>query len=172
VAYSGREAFQLADDTLVERRSVRRALGKTREPEPHQPTGSARSTASEPPSTSVLTEENIASDLTSSTREPDSEQIALLLRVAEGFLASGDLSAARTPLLRAARAGNAHAALLLGETYDPALQSQFGIGNSHADRAAARAWYEVARRSGSSDARRWLDRLAHDDPEGDLPSRP
>ena len=46
-------------------------------------------------------------------REPDPEQIELLLRVAEGLLAAGDLSAARTVLRRAAKAGDPRAALLL-----------------------------------------------------------
>jgi TPR repeat protein len=95
----------------------------------------------------------------------------LLLRVAEGLLAAGDLSAARTVLRRAAQAGNARAALLLGETYDIGLLRRF-VCSPDADRAAARNWYRVAREFGSTDARQRLDRLAHCEPEGDLPSRP
>jgi hypothetical protein len=61
---------------------------------------------------------------------------------------------------------------LLGETYDPGFRGQFGISGLHTDLAAARAWYDVAKESGSFDARRRLYRLGHDEPWGDLPSRP
>jgi TPR repeat protein len=129
--------------------------------------------AVESPSTSASSGENIVGEqVTSNIREPDSEQIVLLLRVAEGLFAAGDLSAARISLRRAAKTGNARAALLLGATYDPGFLGWFGVGSSHTDLTAARTWYEVAREFGSSDARRRLNRLAHDEPWGDLPSRP
>jgi TPR repeat protein len=125
------------------------------------------------PSTSASSGQKIASKEGSlNVSEPEAEQIVLLLRVAEGLRASGDLPATRTLLRRAAKAGNARAALLLGETYDPRLFSRFSVGNSHADVTMARTWYEAARALGSFDARRRLDRLARDEPWGDLPSRP
>jgi hypothetical protein len=166
--------LRLADDTLVERRSVRRArIAQARATDSDEPTEPVRSIAIDSPPTSVLLEENIASEqVASNVGEPDSGQIVLLLRVAEGLFAAGDLSAARTLLRRAAKAGNARAALLLGETYDPGFGGRFGVGSLHTSPAAARAWYEVARGLGSFDARRRLDRLAHDEPWGDLPSRP
>jgi hypothetical protein len=46
------------------------------------------------------------------------EKTISLLRVAEGLLAAGDIAAARLVLRRAAEAGNARAAALLGETND------------------------------------------------------
>ncbi len=163
--------LRLADDTLVERRSVRRGrIAQARATESGQPIERVRSM--EAPSTSAFSEDNIAEQVASNIGEPDSEQIVLLLRVAEGLFAAGDLSAARTLLRRAAKAGNARAALLLGETYDPGFSGPFGVGSLHTSPAAARAWYEVARGLGSFDARRRLDRLAHDEPWGDLPSRP
>jgi hypothetical protein len=168
--------LRLADDTLVERRSVRlrRArIGKAREPQPHQPIEPVRFMASESPSTSVSSKEhNVSEKVTSTIHEPDPEQIALLLKVAEGFLAAGDLSAARTSLRRAAKAGNARAALLLGETYDPGWLDRFGIRGSHADPTMARTWYDVAREFGSPDAHRQLDQLSRVKQLGDLPSRP
>jgi hypothetical protein len=166
--------LRLVDDTLVERRSVRRVqVGQARATEPPQPIEPAHSMAVESPSTSASSGENIVGEqVTSNIREPDSEQIVLLLRVAEGLFAAGDLSAARISLRRAAKTGNARAALLLGATYDPGFLGWFGVGSSHTDLTAARTWYEVAREFGSSDARRRLNRLAHDEPWGDLPSRP
>jgi hypothetical protein len=92
----------------------------------------------------------------------------MMLR-AEGLLAARDISAARLVLRRAAETGNAQAALLLGETYD-CLMSRLNCGGD-ADPAAARTWYEVAAEFGSTDARQRLDRLARDQPGGDVPSR-
>jgi len=166
--------LRLVDDTLVERRSVRRArIAQARATESGQPIEPVRSMAIDSPATSPLSREDIVSEeVASNLGELDPEQIVLLLRVAEGLFAAGDLSAARTLLRRAAKAGNARAALLLGETYDPGFSGPFGVGSLHTSPAAARAWYEVARGLGSFDARRRLDRLAHDEPWGDLPSRP
>jgi hypothetical protein len=162
--------LRLADDTLVERRSVRcTRIGQA----PPQLIELIRSTAVDSPPTPTSLWENIVREqVISNIREPDSEQIVLLLRVAEGLLVAGDLSAARTLLRRAAKAGNARAALLLGESYDPRLLSRFGVGSPHTDVTLARTWYEVARELGSSDARRRLDRLTRDEPWGNLPSRP
>jgi TPR repeat protein len=93
-----------------------------------------------------------------------------LLRVAESLLAARNISAARLALRRAAEAGNARAALLLGETYDGCLIRRLNC-SADADPATARTWYEVAAEFGSTDARQRLDRLARDQPGGDLPSR-
>jgi hypothetical protein len=166
--------LRLADDTLVERRLIRRTLiGPALATEHLRPTEPLRSMAIESPSTPASSAENNSGEqVTSNIREPDSEQIVLLLRVAEGLLAAGDLSAARTLLWRAAKAGNARAALLLGETYDPGLLDRFGIRSSHADPMMARTWYDVAREFGSPDAHRRLDRLSRVKQLGDLPSRP
>jgi hypothetical protein len=110
--------LRLADDTLVERRPVRRVrIGPTLATTTPPPIESVRSTAVESPSTSASPGENVASEqFTWNIREPDSERNELLLRVAEGLLAAGDISAARTVLRRAAKAGDARAALLLIET--------------------------------------------------------
>jgi hypothetical protein len=164
--------LRLADDTLVDRRSVRRSrIVQATATESGQSIEPVHSMAIDSPSPSSSGDVEIE-EVTSNLGELDSEQIVLLLRVAEGLFAAGDLSAARTLLRRAAKAGNARAALLLGETYDPGFSGRFGVGSLHSSPAAARAWYEVARGLGSFDARRRLDRLAHDEPWGDLPSRP
>jgi len=165
--------LRLADDTLVERQSVRRVridpgLATT----PPQPVESMRATAIKLPSTSVSSDEKVVSEeFTGNGREADSEEITSLLKVGEGLLAARDLAAARIVLRRAVEAGNARAALLLGETYDGGFLRRFGY-NPDVDRTTARTWYEVARRLGSTEALQRLNRLAHDGPGGDLPSRP
>jgi TPR repeat protein len=103
---------------------------------------------------------------------PDRDLIALLVRRGEELLSAGDLSGARIMLQRAAKAGNARAALLLGGSYDPTLLSPFSAGRAATDVALARSWYAVARELGSLDARRRLNALARHEPWSDLPSRP
>jgi len=98
-----------------------------------------------------------------------------LLSKAEDLLAQGDISAARLSLRWAAEAGNARAALLLGETYEKCLHYvgplRCGEDGEDADRAA-RTWYEMAAKFGSAEARKRLDRLAAEKLVADLPSRP
>jgi hypothetical protein len=90
----------------------------------------------------------------------DPEEIAMLIRRAEDFLKTGDLSAARLFLRRAAGAGHAQAALVLGLTFDPAFLAEQGALGFAPDLAQARSWYERAVELGSSDAARRLERLA------------
>jgi hypothetical protein len=112
--------LRLADDTLVERRSVRR----------------------------VMTDQELAT-----------EETMLFVSRAESMLVQGDISAARLGLRRAAEVGNARAALLLGETYEGCLRHPVLRCSADADRATARAWYEMAAKYGSAEARQRLDRL-------------
>jgi hypothetical protein len=93
-----------------------------------------------------------------------------LLRVADGLLAAGDITAARLVLQRAAAAGNARAALLLGETYDGCLIRRLNC-SADVNSSAARTWYEVAAEFGSTDARQRLHRLSSNESGGDLPNR-
>jgi hypothetical protein len=111
--------LRLADDALVERRSVRRAM----------------------------TDPELAA-----------QETMFLLSKAEGLLVQRDISAARLVLRRAANAGNARAALLLGGTYEGCLL--YPRCSAYADRATARTWYEMAAEFGSAEARERLDRLA------------
>jgi hypothetical protein len=91
----------------------------------------------------------------------DPEEIAMLIRRAEDFLTTGDLSAARLFLRRAAGAGHAQAALALGLTFDPGFLAEQGVLGFAPDPAQARSWYERAVELGSSEAARRLERLAH-----------
>jgi len=88
-------------------------------------------------------------------------KIKRVLSRAEDLLAQGDISAARLSLRRAAAAGNARAALLLGETYERCLHYLGPLRcGEDADRATARTWYKMAADHGSSEALQRLNRLA------------
>ncbi|MFL9826323.1 hypothetical protein, partial [Rhodoplanes sp. SY1] len=90
----------------------------------------------------------------------DPEEIALLIDRGKAFLAGGDVAAARLLLRRAAEAGDAPAALLLGATFDPAALERLQILGAVGDAAQARHWYQRAAALGSTDAVRKLDALA------------
>jgi len=91
--------------------------------------------------------------------EPD--ELANLMERAKGFLASGDLPSARLLLERAADSQEAGAALMLAETYDPAVLGAQDIRNITAEPEKARAWYKKAAQLGSVDAQRRLAQLAN-----------
>jgi TPR repeat protein len=62
-----------------------------------------------------------------------------------------DLASARLFYERAVDAGDAHAALKLGATYDPLFLSKAGLRFVRPDPAAARHWYERGRDLGAGD---------------------
>ena len=72
---------------------------------------------------------------------------------------SGDLALARLLLRRAAEAGSASAALMLGTTYDPLAIQQLGTVGVVSDVAQARRWYEKAAALGSDAAAQRLAKL-------------
>ena len=84
-----------------------------------------------------------------------------MLRRADDFIKSGDLSSARLLLQRAAEAGSVQAALTLAGTFDPNVLAALGFQDSAADIAMARVWYERAEQFGSSEAPRRLRQLAN-----------
>jgi hypothetical protein len=90
----------------------------------------------------------------------DSEQIAALIKLGEDLLIRGDIASARFLLKRAAIAGNAHAALEVGMTFDQAFLAQWGVVGIASDSAQAREWYDRAIKLGSTEATRHLERLA------------
>jgi hypothetical protein len=156
--------LRLADDTLVERQSLRLAM-TIDAPERATEKRMAPELAIEKTlAPGLATEKTLAPGLaTEKTLAPglatEKTMITIFhLKRAEDLLAQGDISAARLILRRLAEAGNARAALLLGETYE-----------GSADPATARTWYENAAKFGSDEARRRLDRLGSEKPRGDLP---
>jgi hypothetical protein len=94
-------------------------------------------------------------------RALDPEEIKLLMKQGEKFMAAGDVVTARTVFQRAAEAGDANAAIAVGATYDPTVFAKLGVVGISADTAQARSWYEKAEKLGSPEARRRLDLLAN-----------
>jgi TPR repeat protein len=74
---------------------------------------------------------------------------------------TGDLAGARLVFQRAAEAGNARAAFMLAETYDPIVLENLGELGLASDVKAGRIWYGKAKELGSEAAQERLQRLAH-----------
>jgi hypothetical protein len=92
-------------------------------------------------------------------RTLDAQELATLMKRAKGLLAAGDISPARLLLERAAEAQDAAAALMLAQTYDPAVLGKLDTRNINTDPAAARTWYQRAVQLGSTDAQRRLAQM-------------
>jgi hypothetical protein len=88
----------------------------------------------------------------SAARHLDAEEIAALINRGTDSLKSGNLVSARLLLRRAAEAGSASAALMLGTTFDPLVIQQLGAIGVVSDVAQARQWYEKAVELGSDAA--------------------
>jgi len=89
----------------------------------------------------------------------DPADIAVLVRHGETFLANNDVISARLVLGRAADSGDAHAAFLMGESYDPAALQERGVTGVLPDPVKARAWYQTSARLGDSRALQRLRQL-------------
>ena len=92
-------------------------------------------------------------------RQPDSQDIAVLLNRGKDLIAAGDLAAARVVLRKAADANHAEAALALAATYDPLVLRELKVYGFMPDAAMARIWYEKASELGSPEAARRLEML-------------
>src|ERR1700676_2703352 len=92
-------------------------------------------------------------------RRLDADELANLLKRAKGLIAVGDIAPARLLLERAADAQDASAALLLAQTYDPAVLGAQDMRSITPDPARARDWYQKAARLGSADARQRLAQM-------------
>ena len=76
----------------------------------------------------------------------------MLVKRGKDLLLNGDIVSTRLLLQRAADAGNAEAALVLGSTFDPAVIARLGAVGVEADAVKARKWYEKAAALGSNSA--------------------
>ena len=85
-------------------------------------------------------------------RRLDPDELATLLKRAQGLLDMGDLSGARLLLARAADAHEAKAAFILAQTYDPAVIGTPDERSIAPDPEAARLWYQKAAQFGSQEA--------------------
>jgi hypothetical protein len=124
-------------------------------------TGAASSTILEPIQLRSDRTDTMPAELSKSPsqRQPNSEELAVLLKRGKDLIATGDLAAARLVLRRAAEANDAEAALALGATYDPLVLRQLKVYGFTPDAAMARSWYEKAAELGSSAAPRRLEML-------------
>jgi hypothetical protein len=93
----------------------------------------------------------------------EADDVALLLKQGQDFIAAGDFATARVVLRRAAEAGAAEAALALGQTYDAQALAKMRARGVVPDAEEARRWYEAAQRLGSNEAAQRLERLARDE---------
>jgi hypothetical protein len=92
-------------------------------------------------------------------RRMDAGELAALLSRAKGLIAIGDIAPARLLLERAADSQEAGAALLLAQTYDPAVLGTQDLRSITPDPAMARTWYQTAARLGSLDAQQRLAQM-------------
>jgi TPR repeat protein len=91
---------------------------------------------------------------------PEHGEVAALIASGQTYLANGDVASARLAFRRAAKTGDAQAALALGGTYDPLVLRSLGVIGVAADAAQARNWYEKAAELGSQEAPHRIDQLA------------
>jgi hypothetical protein len=89
----------------------------------------------------------------------DGAEVAALLKRGQDYLQNGDIVSARLMLRRAASAGDAQAALLLGASYDPTVLRDLGVLGFAPDPGQARTWYQKAADAGLPEAARRLERL-------------
>ena len=81
------------------------------------------------------------------------------MKRARGLLAAGDIPPARLLLERAADAQDPTAALMLAQTYDPAVLGKQDMRSIAPDPALARDWYQKAARYGSVNAQQRLSQM-------------
>jgi TPR repeat protein len=111
-----------------------------------------RSPAAATPATAAAPSIAATTATVSPPRAIDAGELAALLKRARGLIAIGDIAAARLLLERAAGAREASAALLLAQTYDPAVLGTPDMRSITPDPAMARDWYRKAAQFGSSEA--------------------
>ncbi len=86
------------------------------------------------------------------SRDLSQEEIAMLRKMGDDYISSGDFVGARTVLERAAEAGDSSAAFAIASTYDPVVLARFKVRGLEPDIVKASFWYERARALGSSEA--------------------
>ena len=96
-----------------------------------------------------------------SSTEPglSSPEFAALLARGDFLFGTGDLATARTFYERAADAGDAQAAVRLGETYDPSFLDRAHLRGVRGNVITALAWYRRARDLGAAEAEILLNSL-------------
>jgi hypothetical protein len=154
--------LRLADDTLVDSRSLRLRWMRVRTVVPDQIEsvgGIAVSdiAANKATTTPALTNQN--ADRHAGEPQLPHEQVELLVARSHELISQGDVGAARTLLRRAAEARDASAALALGGTYDPIMLEILKAQGVAGDTSVARDWYKRAAEFGSREAQDRLNLL-------------
>jgi hypothetical protein len=88
------------------------------------------------------------------------DEVAAALNRAATLIASRDIAPARLVLQRLADDGDAQAAVMLAETYDPGILERLGVYGMVPDITLAQHWYETAAKLGSTEAGQRLAVLA------------
>lgn len=83
---------------------------------------------------------------------PVSDAVAAALARGDERMRSGDVVTARLFYEKAADAGNAHGALMMGATFDPKFLASIGVYGLRGDEKAALAWYRRAGDLGDPEA--------------------
>ena len=83
---------------------------------------------------------------------PSAAEIAAILARGDALFRKGDLAAARLFYERAADAGDAQAAIRLGETFDPLFLDHAQLRGARGDLGTALSWYRRARDLGAAEA--------------------
>lgn len=114
-----------------------------------------------PPATAALTPQPSTSPAPASAPVPAAapssnaaSEIAALIARGDEYLTTGDIISARLYYERAANAGDGHAAMLMGETFDPDFLSRAGVRGVRGDPEIAAMWYHRAQELGDRDAGR------------------
>ncbi|HXP30378.1 MAG TPA: hypothetical protein VN832_04755 [Stellaceae bacterium] len=102
---------------------------------------------------------NPAASTTTTVETLADTEITALLDRGDALVAVGDIVSARLFYERAATAGNARAALLEGQTFDPAYLSRIGVRGVRGDPDQAATWYRRARDLGDPSAESRLNNL-------------
>jgi hypothetical protein len=95
------------------------------------------------------------------TAPPRSSAVDSYLAQGNENLRHGDVFAARLFFKRAADAGDAHGALMMGVTYDPTFLGSIGVRGLLGDEAAALSWYRRAAQLGAPEAAELMENLRH-----------
>jgi len=111
------------------------------------------------PSHHVSTAAPSTGPLSSAEPRLSAPEIAELLTRGDVLFGTGDLAAARTFYERAADAGDAQAAVRLGETYDPSFLDRAHLRGVRGNVVMALAWYRRARDLGAAEAEVLLNSL-------------
>jgi hypothetical protein len=104
-----------------------------------------------PPDAAPAAKTALANASFEEVRPPATDTAALMSR-GDTLFELRDIVSARLFYERAASAGNAQAAIRLGETFDPSFLARAGLNGVRGDPAVAVLWYQRARELGSREA--------------------